>query len=115
MKIAIPTDDGEYVSEAFGHAHYFLVLDEETGETELRHNEHQHLSHSGHRHERASKVAEILKDVDVIITSHIGKPMLDKMMFEQKIIYISPKSIKISDALNLYYSHNLKEIKKNLI
>ncbi len=120
MKIAIPTDDGEYVSEKFGHAHYFLVLDEETREIELRHNEHQHSHQSwhghahqgGHRHKKVDKIAGILKDVDVIITSHIGKPMLDRMMHENKMIYISPKSIKISDALNLYFTNNLKKINK---
>lgn len=114
MKIAIPTDDGEYVSEKFGHAHYFLVLNGETGETELRHNEHQHLHQGehGHRHETANKVGKVLKDVDVIITSHIGKPMLDKMMRENKVIYISPSSIKISDVLNLYFNNNLKKIGK---
>lgn len=120
MKIAIPTDDGEHISDAFGHAHYFLITDEESKETELRHNseahEHHesHKHHQGHRHRRAEIIAETLKDVDVIITSHMGKPMIDKMLSEGKIIYVSPKSLKISDALKLYFEGKLRKIIQTL-
>ncbi len=110
MKIAIPTDDGEHISDAFGHAHYFLITDEEGRETELRHNSEAHKHDHGHRHRRAEIIAETLKDVNVIITSHMGKPMIDRMLSEGKLIYVSPKSIKISDALKLYFEGKLKKI-----
>ncbi len=118
MKIAIPTDDGEHISEAFGQAHYFLITDEESKETELRHNSEAHEHHGvhghHHRHRKAEIIAETLKDVDVIITSHMGKPMIDKMLSEGKVIYVSPKSVKISDALKLYFEGKLKKITKAL-
>ncbi len=110
MKVAIPTDDGEHISEAFGYARYFLVMDVETRETELRENFWGDLHGRGHR--RDVLVAEILKDLDVIITSHMGKPMIDKMISEGKAIYIAPKSIKISNALNLYLEGTLKKLNK---
>ncbi|MEN3037586.1 MAG: NifB/NifX family molybdenum-iron cluster-binding protein [Candidatus Kryptonium sp.] len=117
MKIAIPTDDGEHISEAFGHAHYFLITDETEKEIELRHNPKAHEGHH-HRHlhdikekqSRVNAIAESLKDVDVIITTHMGKPMIEKMLLEGKIIYTSPKGLRISEVLNLYRSGNLKKI-----
>jgi len=119
MKISIPTDDGEHVSEAFGHARYFWILDTDTHETDLRNNiemhnthEHMHSIHDHGRHKRAEIIAELLKDVEIIITSHIGKPMIDKMLSEGKVIYIAPKKIKISDALSLYFNGQLKKIKQ---
>ncbi|MCS7228611.1 MAG: NifB/NifX family molybdenum-iron cluster-binding protein [Candidatus Kryptonium sp.] len=117
MKIAIPTDDGEHISDAFGHAHYFLITDETEKEIELRHNPKAHEGHH-HRHSHNTKekqarinaISESLKDVEVIITSHIGKPMMEKMLADGKVIYISPKGLKISQVLNLYLNGSLKRI-----
>lgn len=121
MKISVPTDDGEYVSEAFGHARYFWVMDIDNHGVELRNNieahashESQHFSHGYGRHKRAEIVAKILKDVEIIITSHIGKPMIDKMLSEEKVIYIAPKKAKISDVLDLYFKGQLKKIKREI-
>jgi len=113
MKIAIPTDDGKYVSEAFGHARYFLIADGEGKEIEMRHNESHSLHSDQVKHKRAEIIAEILKDVDVVITSHMGKPMIDRMMRDGKIIYIAPRSVKISEALGLYLNGKLRKIAKD--
>ncbi|MFN3134135.1 MAG: NifB/NifX family molybdenum-iron cluster-binding protein [Candidatus Kryptonium sp.] len=121
MKISIPTDDGEHVSEAFGHARYFWVVDTITRETELRNNveahnayEHPHSPYVYGRHRKAEIIAGVLKDVEIVITSHIGKPMVDRMLSDGKIIYIAPKKIKILDALDLYFKGQLKKIKQEV-
>jgi len=87
MKVAIPTDDGIHVSDKFGHVQHFFVMDIKANQTEMRHNDTEGEVHRSHRHMRADKVLVILSDVDVVITSHIGKPMIERMLSAGKILY----------------------------
>ncbi len=41
MIVAIPTDDGKVVSDHFGHAKYFLIIDADSKERKLVENPHE--------------------------------------------------------------------------
>jgi uncharacterized protein len=88
MQIAIPTMDGQTLSQHFGHSKAFLILEVEQGtirSQHLRENDqangaHQHghgqdSNHEhGHGHHDHNRFATLLKDCQVVLVGGIGAP-----------------------------------------
>lgn len=114
MKIAIPTDDTINVSEYFGRALFFSATDTVANEINILRNksgggEHHH-SANGHDH-HADEIAQLLNDVDVVITSHMGKPMIERLQKSGKEIYIVPRGKTISEAVKLFVEGKARRLK----
>ncbi len=123
MKIAIPTDDAINVSEHFGRALSFAIIDTEKHEMEHgaestanivrnqtggEHHNHSHAHEHSHHDHHAEQIAELLNEADGIVTSHMGKPMIERLLNSGKAIYIVPRGKTIAEAVQLFVEGKTK-------
>ncbi|MDE3059158.1 MAG: hypothetical protein KGJ59_14510 [Bacteroidota bacterium] len=129
MKIAIPTDDTIAVSEHFGRAAFFAITDTEKHEMEhgaesatkiVRnensgggHHNHSHAHEHSHHDHHADRIAELLNGADGVVTSHMGKPMIERLLDSGKSIYIVPLGKTIAEAVQLFVEGKAKQIRKS--
>ncbi len=99
MILAIPTDDGDYLSEHFGHAKYFLIVDTEHDEKKLLDNPHEKESNEAAGHGKLLKML-IQNKVNQVICSNLSQKMENNL----KSLNISIKrvdgNLKIKELLN---------------
>lgn len=125
MKIAIPTDDTVTVSEHFGRALSFAIIDTEKntlehgaeGAAKIVHNEtgghhnHSHAHEHSHHDHHANQITELLSGADGVVTSHVGKPMIERLLNSGKAIHIVPRGKTIAEAVQMLVEGKTKQIK----
>ncbi|MBE5728274.1 hypothetical protein IHE51_00205 [Candidatus Parvarchaeota archaeon] len=85
MIIAIPTDDGKTVSEHFGHAKYFLLVDTNVdGVKKLNENPHEKEENEAAGHGKLLKML-VENKVAEVICSRLN-PRMEKNLNSLKII-----------------------------
>ncbi|MGC8516543.1 MAG: NifB/NifX family molybdenum-iron cluster-binding protein [Candidatus Acidifodinimicrobium sp.] len=84
MIIAIPTDDGNTVSEHFGHSKYFLLVDTEKKENnKLNENPHEKEENEAAGHGKLLKML-VENKVNEVICSNLN-PRMEKNLSSLKI------------------------------
>lgn len=126
MKIAVVTDDGKTISQHFGRASYYQVIEIQNGEIvgqEMRDKiGHSHFAHREQRHfdpnkgsgtdpashTKHERMAEVINDCDALICGGMGKGAYQSM----EIFGIKPIVTRIEDideAVNAYLQGDLKD------
>jgi predicted Fe-Mo cluster-binding NifX family protein len=125
MKIAFITDDEKTISQHFGRAQYYLILDVKNGiivSRELREKfGHKHYSSEGLRHEghlgsgldaashsKHQQMAQTISDCDVLICGGMGRGAYQSM----QTIGIKPivtDVLEIETALQLFLEGGLRD------
>jgi predicted Fe-Mo cluster-binding NifX family protein len=108
-KIAVTSDDGEYVNQHFGKATHFLIFNvDDDGEYEYLGSIKNNPICGSNRENKSSKAVALISDVSVLITENVGmKPT--KILIENNIKpYIS--SAPIETALDEVISIQKNEI-----
>ncbi|MDR2624467.1 MAG: dinitrogenase iron-molybdenum cofactor biosynthesis protein [Methanobrevibacter sp.] len=98
-KIAVTSDDGEYVNQHFGKTTHFLIFDvDDDGEYEYLGTVKNNPTCCVNRENKSAEAVALISDVDVLITKNVGiKPT--QILIENNIKpYISSAPIEI--ALN---------------
>jgi predicted Fe-Mo cluster-binding NifX family protein len=125
MKIAFITDDGETISQHFGRAHYYLVLELANGvilSREMRDKlGHTHFHQEGRdpnhglgsgmdaaAHRKHRQMSEVISDCDVIICGGMGRGAYQSMQsFGIQPIVTDVENI--DEALQLYREGRLED------
>jgi predicted Fe-Mo cluster-binding NifX family protein len=125
MKIALITDDGKKISQHFGRANYYLVVEVKNGQEinrELREKSgHSEFSHEGQRHEsnlgsgmdaashsKHQLMAKTISDCEVLIAGGMGRGAYHSM----QSVGITPLVTDVLDvdvALQSYLEGRLKD------
>lgn len=113
IKIAIPTDDGETISQHFGQARYFQVITLEDGQVQSSERRekasHSHQDHS-HEHETGvhpgQQMIETVRDCQVLITGGMGQPIYNRAISAGMTIFLTGEK-RITDAVAAYQQGNL--------
>jgi len=126
MKIAVITDDGKTISQHFGRARYYQVIEIKNGEvvnretrdkvghSEFAHREHRHLdsvegsgmdpaSHSKH-----TRMAETISDCSALICGGMGRGAYQSM----ETVGVKPivtKIENIDEVVEAYLKGDLKD------
>ena len=125
MKIAFITDDGKTISQHFGRAPYYLVLEVEDGEvvnremrdkmghTHFKSDEHHHDSSKGsgmdaESHKKHTSMAQAIDDCETLICGGMGMGAYQSMQ-QVGIIPIVTDLINIDEALQAYLARDLKD------
>lgn len=74
MVIAVPTDDGKCVSAHFGHARYFLIIDNTSKEQKLIENPHEKEQNEAAGHGKLLKML-VQNKVNQVICSNLSQKM----------------------------------------
>jgi predicted Fe-Mo cluster-binding NifX family protein len=89
MKLCIPVmeDNGllSKISQHFGSAPSYLIVDTETGEARTRVNNHEHHAHGGCNPLKAIQGEEL----DGVVVGHIGRGALHKLEAAGLTVYFS--------------------------
>ena len=125
MKIAFITDDGKTISQHFGRAPYYLVIEVEEGVVkgqELRDKlGHRQFSDEGHHHDQGqgsgmdpashdkhTRMSQAIRDCDILICGGMGMGAYQSM----QTFGITPQVtqiINIDQALKAYLSGDLRD------
>lgn len=111
MKIAVPTDDGETVSQHFGQAKYFKVFVVENNQvtgSEMR--EKASHQHGDHTHQEGvhpgQQMVESIADCQVLISGGMGTPALSRATATGLKVFLSGISL-IDSAVEAYIAGTL--------
>ncbi|WP_457636668.1 NifB/NifX family molybdenum-iron cluster-binding protein [Oceanithermus sp.] len=123
MKLAIVTDDGRTVSQHFGRAAFYLVVETAGGEVksrELRPRKtphaagHDHEHHHGHGHgtapraaERHAAMTEQIKDCELLVAGGMGQGAV-RAMEEAGIRVVLTDLPSVDDVLRELAAGNLR-------
>ena len=126
MKIAIPSDEGTYLSQHFGRTLGFAVYEikddkiisqeyrknDFTGHIFGHHEQHQHqgeehFDHAQHSHHR---IINALNDCEVVIAGGMGRRLLDDLTGAGKKIYITSEP-EISKVVEMFIEDTLQSDK----
>lgn len=125
MKIAFITDDGKTISQHFGRAAHYLVLDladRQIVGRELRDKlGHNHFVQPGERpdhnhgsgltaasHKKHGQMSEVINDCEVLICGGMGRGAYESMLaFGIKPLVTD--QMEIEEALQLYLEGKLKD------
>jgi len=126
MKIAIPSDEGTYLSQHFGRSLGFAVYElkedkiisreyrknDFTGHALGEHNQHQHqgdqhADHAGHSHNR---ILNALIDCEIVIAGGMGRRLLDDLTDAGKKIYITSEP-EVSKVVEMFIEDTLQSDK----
>ena len=125
MKIAFITDDGQTISQHFGRAGSYLVVQVAEGQVlnrEMREKMgHQHFVVEGHEpnrqhgsgldaasHRKHGQMAEAIKDCDVIICGGMGRGAYQSMQ-AYGIKPVVTDKLDIEEALQAYIEGKLED------
>jgi predicted Fe-Mo cluster-binding NifX family protein len=105
MKIAIPSDEGTYLSQHFGRTLGFTIFEVSngqiinqeyrpnnfTGHSLGQHQEHQHhgADHDDHAQHSHNRILNALNDCEVVIAGGMGRRLVDDLTYAGKKIYIT--------------------------
>ena len=105
MKIAIPSDEGTYLSQHFGRTLGFTIFEvtdgqiinqeyrpnDFTGHASGQHEQHQHhgAGHEEHAQHSHSKILDALHDCEVVIAGGMGRRLVDDLTGAGKKIFIT--------------------------
>ncbi|MEM0073270.1 MAG: NifB/NifX family molybdenum-iron cluster-binding protein [Thermoplasmatales archaeon] len=110
MIIAVPTDDGIYVSEHFGRCKYFLIAEvsDAVVRKELVENPHNKEEREGAGHGLVLKLLRE-KKVNLVFYTNIGGRMLDNLNSLHINAQVCDAGSKISDLINDQSPRNISE------
>ena len=127
MKIAIPSKEGNYLSQHFGRTLGFTIIEVEdgqiinqeyrpntfTGHALGQHQEHQHHGgeHDEHAQNSHSRILIALNDCEVVIAGGMGHRLLDDLTNDGKRIYITTQ-LETRKAVELFLADELKNNKE---
>ena len=109
MRLCIPTLDDRrekgHVSEHFGSAPYFTLVDSATGDIEVLENRHSHHEHG------ACEPATILRDhsVDAVICPGLGRRAFARLSDAGIVVYVSRDRI-VSRAVEAFQTGGLRRL-----
>jgi predicted Fe-Mo cluster-binding NifX family protein len=105
MKIAIPSDEGTYLSQHFGRTLGFTIfeiangqiinqeyrLNDFTGHSLGQHEQHQHhgAEHDDHAQHSHSRILNALNDCEIVIAGGMGRRLVDDLTDAGKKIFIT--------------------------
>jgi len=112
MKVAVPTDDGETISQHFGQAKYFKVITLENNliaASEMRQKaSHRHGDHSDHEGVHpGQQMIETISDCQVIISGGMGTPMFNRAAAAGLKVFLTRNS-SIQLALQAFLAGTLE-------
>lgn len=127
MKIAFITEDGETISQHFGRAPYYLVIEVDEGKVlnqEMREKlGHQQFAEEGHQHdhghdqgsgmgsashEKHNRMAQAIQDCEVLICGGMGMGAYQSMQAFDITPLVTQLSA-IDEALQAYLSGDLRD------
>jgi predicted Fe-Mo cluster-binding NifX family protein len=127
MKIAIPSDEGTYLSQHFGRTLGFTIFEiidiqivnQEyrpntfTGHALGQHQEHQHHGpeHEDHAHQSHNGILNALHDCEVVIAGGMGRRLVDDLTDAGKRIIITTQ-IETRKAVEMFLADELKSDKE---
>lgn len=121
MKIAIPSEEGIFLSQHFGRALGFVifeiadgkVINQEyrqntfTGHALGQHQEHQHgTAHDDHAHYSHNRILNALHDCEIVIAGGMGRRLVDDLTEAGKKIFITTQ-IKAQKAVEMFLADEL--------
>jgi len=105
MKIAIPSEEGTYLSQHFGRTLGFTIfeiangqiinqefrLNDFTGHSLGQHEQHQHHGpeHDDHAQHSHSRILNALNDCEIVIAGGMGRRLVDDLTEAGKQIFIT--------------------------
>jgi len=117
MKIAIPSDEGTFLSQHFGRTLGFAVFEVDqnkivsqeyrkndfTGHALGHHDQHQHQGseHQDHAQHSHHRILKALEDCEVVIAGGMGRRLLDDLTGAGKKIYITTEP-EVSKVIELF-------------
>jgi predicted Fe-Mo cluster-binding NifX family protein len=123
MKIAIPSDEGTYISQHFGRTLGFTVFEVENGRILTReyrtnnftghalgqshdhaHHGPEHEAHAQHSHHG---ILNALHDCEVVIAGGMGRRLVDDLTNAKKRIIITTQS-ETNRAVEMFLADELK-------
>ena len=126
MKIAFITEDGKSISQHFGRAPYYLVMEIEDGKVvnrdmrdKLGHNQFADEGHHDHDHSEGSgldpashgkhgRMAEAIKDCDTLICGGMGMGAYQSMQIYNITPLVTDRT-DIEEALQAYLMGDLDD------
>lgn len=122
MKIAIPSDEGTYLSQHFGRTLGFeifevangQIINQEyrlnifTGHVLGQHEQHQHqgAGHEDHAQHSHSRILNALKDCEIVIAGGMGRRLVDDLTEAGKQIFITSEP-EIRKAVEMFLADKL--------
>ncbi len=128
-KIALPTNDGQFINQHFGRSRFFLILETDGKNIinrEMRdnnshkgmpahhhdhdHHDHEHHNdpeHQEHQAQAHTRIFDILHDVDILIAGNMG-PGIYNQLIENGYTVIRTQISSIDDAIQAYLKGVLK-------
>jgi len=122
MKIAIPSDEGTYLSQHFGRTLGFTIFEVTngkivnqeyrpnnfTGHVLGQHQEHQHHAeeHEEHAQHSHNRIVNALNDCEVVIAGGMGRRLLDDLTNAGKRIY-NTTQMETRKAVELFLTDEL--------
>ena len=129
MKIAVPSDEGTYLSQHFGRTLGFSIFEINdgaitgleyrpntfTGHAMGQHAEHQpgqgdHEGHNDHQQHSHSRIMNALYDCEVDIAGGMGRRLFDDLTENGKRIYITTQ-VEARKAVELFLADGLSSDK----
>jgi predicted Fe-Mo cluster-binding NifX family protein len=101
MKIAIPSNDKEMVSENFGRAGFFVIFDLENHTTEIINNEVNLNAEQGAGIQSASLLVK--NGINAVLAPHVGPKAFEVLKSAKLTIFATTgKNMAVKDALEQY-------------
>jgi len=112
VKVAVPTDDGETISQHLGQAKYFKVFlleNNQASSSEMREKaSHQHGDHSHPEGVHpGQQMVETISDCQVLISGGMGTPMFARATAAGLKVFLT-KGPSIQSAVDAYLSGTLE-------
>jgi predicted Fe-Mo cluster-binding NifX family protein len=116
MKIAVATEDGEFISEHFGRSPYFAIYEIDNGEITVKEMRLNTFSghfrggdRRGHGEEgRHETVAEALGDCSVVISHGMGRRAWEDLR-ARGIEMIVTNETEVENAVRMYLGGELRD------
>lgn len=125
MKIAVPSDEGIYLSQHFGRTLGFTIFEVNdgaiisqeyrennfTGHAMGQHHDHQHdQQHGAHQQHSHGRILSALADCSVVIAGGMGRRLFDDLTENGKRIYITTQ-VEARKAVDLFLANGLSSDK----
>lgn len=127
MKIAIPSNEGKYLSQHFGRSLGFAIVELDgnriinkeyrpndfTGHAMGLHQQHQHHGedHESHAQHSHNGILRALHDCEIVIAGGMGRRLSDDLSAAGKKIYITSEP-EIDKVLEMFLDDNLTSDKE---
>ena len=108
MKVSFPTDDRKTIAKRTGRCKEFVIYnlsDSKVLDVSYIKNTHTHHDHEHHDHKKGEgnhnhdEIAELLKNVDVLVVGRVGK-FMKKTLESFNIKYQLTKKIEIQEVVD---------------